>query len=124
MITLFGIKNCDTVKKARRWLEAQSIEYQFHDFRVDGINNKQVSTWVEALGTDQLINKRSTTWKGLAETDKESLTPASAIKLVLDNPTLIKRPLLYIESQKTGDDRESFYVGFKDKTYQDIFNTL
>ena len=63
MLTLYGIKNCDTVKKARRWLEDHGIEYQFHDFRQDGLDKKQLSGWVEQLGWEAILNKRSTTWR-------------------------------------------------------------
>lgn len=116
MTTLFGIKNCDTVKKARRWLESQSIEYQFHDLRLDGINAEQISQWIEVLGVETLINKRSTTWKALSEAEKQSLTADSAVGLIIDNPTLIKRPLLDINNQQ-----KELHVGFKETTYQDIF---
>lgn len=113
MITLFGIKNCDTVKKARRWLESESIEYRFHDFRVDGITAEQVTQWINATSLETLINKRSTTWKNLSDTDKENLDIQSAVPLILDQPTLIKRPLLKMDS--------GVQLGFSDKTYQALF---
>ena len=110
MLTLYGIKNCDTVKKARHWLEDHGIEYKFHDFRQDGLDQKLLKCWVEALGRDALINKRSTTWRNLAEKDKIISVDQQAIKLLLANPTLIKRPVL--ENTKT------LLVGFKEAEYE------
>lgn len=114
MITLYGIKNCDTVKKARDWLDKKKIVYQFHDFRTDGLSEAQVSTWVNELGLDTLVNKRSTTWKELNEASKNSFNATNAIKIIIENPTLIKRPLLDTGKQK--------HVGFKDAEYSKIFN--
>lgn len=91
---LYGISNCDTVKKARKWLEQQSINYIFHDFRKDGLTGKELKNWLTEIGQDVLINKRSTTWRTLPEADKKNLSQANAIKLMLANPTLIKRPVL------------------------------
>ncbi len=113
--TLFGIKNCDTVKKACKWLEHQSVSYDFHDFRLDGLEKAQVITWIEALGIDTLINKRSTTWKQLSDNDKTSLNERSAVALILENPTLIKRPLVQLNHQ--------YHVGFNEKTWQTLFAT-
>jgi arsenate reductase len=113
MITLFGIKNCDTVKKARRWLDNHSIEYQFHDFRVDGITANQVNNWLDTAGIESLINKRSTTWKSLSETQKQMLSPENAVALILEQPTLIKRPVLITNN--------GIHIGFKESSYQSIF---
>ena len=112
MITLYGIKNCNTVKKARRWLDDQSINYRFHDFRVDGLSKKQVGQWVKELGWETVVNKRSTTWKELSETKKLSLNETSVIDVIMNSPTLIKRPLL-----DTGKQRS---VGFKPDQYQSL----
>jgi Spx/MgsR family transcriptional regulator len=109
-IRLYGIKNCDTVKKAKRWLDDQNIAYEFHDFREDGLEQQQVSDWVSELGWETLVNKRSTTWKGLSDSAKASLNDQSVIVVILENPTLIKRPLL-----DTGNER---HVGFKADQYQ------
>jgi arsenate reductase len=115
MTTLFGIKNCDTVKKARRWLDAKKITYQFHDFRVDGLTEAQVQGWIDTIGLGKLVNKRSTTWKTLSNSEKEHITSnyvyASAI--LLEHPTLIKRPLLETGSVST--------VGFSEDSYKTIF---
>ena len=94
MITLYGIKNCDTVKKARRWLDDQSLSYQFHDFRQDGLDSVALSQWVEQLGWETLLNRRSTSWRQLDDADKTDLDATRAIALMLANPTLIKRPVL------------------------------
>lgn len=109
MTTLYGIKNCDTVKKARAWLENQSIDFRFHDFRADGLSESQVKAWIQELGLDTLINKRSTTWKTLDDKTKASLDEHTAVAIILESPTLIKRPLL-----DTGHQR---LVGFKADVY-------
>lgn len=113
MTTLFGIKNCDTIKKARKWLESEGIEYTFHDFRVDGLDSEQLISWVEALGWETLVNKRSTTWKQLDQKTREAMDTNLAIKTMLTHPTLIKRPVL-----DTGHDLK---VGFKADEYKSLF---
>lgn len=113
MTTLFGIPNCDTVKKARKWLEAAGIDHEFHDFRKDGLSASQVESWVEALGWETLVNKRSTTWKGLDDDVKQTLNDTNVVALVLENPTLIKRPLL--------DNGAQPQVGFKPAQYEELF---
>lgn len=113
MTTLYGIKNCDTVKKARDWLAANNINYRFHDFRTDGITESQIIQWIDELGLDALVNKRSTTWKELDDATKNNFDAQSAIKIIATNPTLIKRPLL-----DTGKRKQ---VGFKDADYVKIF---
>jgi arsenate reductase len=114
LITLYGIKNCDTVKKARKWLEVNGIEHQFHDFRVDGLDSDAVSQWLGELGWEQLVNKRSTTWKQLDQKTRDAMDSQVAKKAIIEHPTLIKRPLLDIGHQR--------FTGFSDKTYQAIFN--
>ena len=113
MTTLFGISNCDTVKKARKWLDNNQHSYRFHDFRKDGIEAQQVRGWVAALGWETLINKRSTTWKALDEETKTALSDQSVIDVILANPTLIKRPLLELDG--------TVRVGFKETDYQQLF---
>lgn len=113
MTVLYGIKNCDTVKKARQWLERQGVEYRFHDLRADGLDNATVQHWLTELGPDILVNKRSTTWKQLSEAERTLALSPDAAPLIIDNPTLIKRPLL-----DTGD---KLHCGFKDAMYADIF---
>ncbi|WP_018273997.1 Spx/MgsR family RNA polymerase-binding regulatory protein [Teredinibacter turnerae] len=109
MTTLYGIKNCDTVKKARKWLEGNSIAYTFHDFREHGLTEQQVNEWLKVLAPEVLINKRSTTWKQMSESDKAKVDAGDIAAIAAANPTLIKRPVL-----ATGD---SLQVGFKDSDY-------
>lgn len=112
MLTLYGIKNCDTVKKARLWLEAHDIEYQYHDFRQDGLEEKLLQSWIEKLGRDTLINKRSTTWRNLSDKDKNISSNTHAVKLLLANPTLIKRPVVQKDKK--------ILVGFKEIEFSTI----
>jgi len=114
MITLYGIKNCDTVKKARDWLLKNNVEYRFHDFRADGLDKAQVKNWISEIGLENLVNKRSTTWKELDENIKEQFSEKNADAVIAENPTLIKRPLLDTGKQK--------FVGFKETEYTKIFN--
>mgnify|MGYP001038360773 CR=1 FL=1 len=114
LITLYGIKNCDTVKKARNWLAAHRVEYQFHDFRADGLEPKAVEGWLRELGWQNLVNRRSTSWKALDETSRETMTEGTALTAILAQPTLIKRPLL-----DTGHER---FVGFTAASYEKIFS--
>lgn len=113
MIVLYGISNCDTVKKARRWLDAADIEYRFHDFRADGLERKLVQQWVEELGWEQLVNRRSTSWKQLDPGQRDSMDDRAAVEAILALPTLVKRPLLDI-----GHER---HLGFSPAQYQEIF---
>ncbi|MFT6113291.1 MAG: arsenate reductase [Oleispira sp.] len=115
MITMFGIKNCDTIKKARKWLETESIDYQFHDYKKDGLSAKMLNTWVKDLGWETLVNKRGTTWRKLPEDVKESVDQASAIQIMLENTSIIKRPLLI-------DGAGNILLGFKADDYQNFIN--
>ncbi len=94
VITLYGIKNCDTVKKARKWLDMHGVDYQYHDFRENGLDEESVSAWIDELGWQNLLNRRSTSWKALDEQTRLNMDEARARKAVLLHPTLIKRPLL------------------------------
>lgn len=114
MITLYGIRNCDTVKRARKWLEARDIEYRFHDFREDGLERQQVATWLDALGWVTLINKHSTAWRHLDEATRRSLDDSSALDTILQHPTLIQRPLLDIGGE--------YHSGFSPAHYENLFN--
>jgi arsenate reductase len=115
VITLYGIKNCDTVKKARTWLEEHSVDYTFHDFRADGLSRESAEGWLNELGWETLVNKRSTTWKELDSTVRDSMSDPTALEMVMKHPTLIKRPLL-----DTGRER---HCGFKADLYEEIFRT-
>ena len=92
---LYGIKNCDTIKKAKKWLEEQQIAYQFHDYRADGLDAELLRTFIEQLGWESLLNTRGTTWRKLTESVRQSINNAdSAAELMLAQPAIIKRPLL------------------------------
>lgn len=93
MLTVYGIKNCDTVKKALKWLDAEGIEHTFHDLRADGVDEATVARWIDALGWESVLNRRSTTWRQLSEKDKEGLNEKRAATLAVEQPTLIKRPV-------------------------------
>jgi arsenate reductase len=114
VITLYGIKNCDTVKKARKWLDEHGVDYQYHDFRENGLGEEAVTAWIEELGWQNLLNRRSTSWKALPEKTRLNMDEAAARKAVLLHPTLIKRPLL-----DTGKQR---FTGFSAASYVKIFN--
>lgn len=94
MTTLYGIKNCDTVKKARLWLESHAVAYTFHDFRTDGLNSELLETLESALGWETLLNRRGTTWRKLEEGQRDELDRDKAMALMLAQPSLIKRPVL------------------------------
>ncbi len=112
MHIIYGIKNCDTVRKARKWLEQNGIDYRFHDFRADGIDEGLLKKFESSLGWEKLLNKRSTSWKQLNNEDKTDLSKEKAIALMLETPTLIKRPVL-----DTGDQ---ILIGFNPETYQQL----
>ena len=110
MIILYGIPNCDTMKKARKWLDQNKIDYQFHDYKKLGVPEKQLKQWVKQLGWEILLNKRGTTWRKLDETVKQSINQKSAIQIMLDNPSIIKRPVL--------DANGKISAGFSEQDYK------
>lgn len=112
MITLYGISNCDTIKKARKWLEANSIDYRFHDFRKDGLEAALLRSWVSELGYETLLNKRGTTWRQLPDSVKAGIDETQAIAVMLEQPAIIKRPVLDTGTVRT--------VGFKDAEYASL----
>ena len=112
-MTLYGIKNCDTVRKARKWLQANQPDVTFHDFREDGLEKEQLARWVDSIGWEKLFNKRSTSFRNLTDADKADINQDKAISLMLEHPTLIKRPVLV-----NGDKVQ---VGFKEAEYQAWF---
>ncbi|WP_455205836.1 ArsC family reductase [Kaarinaea lacus] len=113
MTTLYGISNCDTVKKARKWLDAAGIDYEFHDLRKQGLTQPLLRGWVNSLGWQPLINKRGTTWRKLGDQAKNLETDEQAIALMLDQPTVIKRPVLV--------HNQSIKVGFNEEEYKALF---
>lgn len=104
MITIYGIPNCDTCRKARKWLTEHDIDHAFHDFRKDGLRQDQVVSWVEAVGWEALLNRRGTTWRKLSDADKAGLDARAASALMTANPTLIKRPVF--------EGLENILIGF------------
>ena len=93
MITLYGIKNCDTVKKARAWLEQHGVDHAFHDFREDGLDRGQLQGWLDELGWETLINRRSTTWRQFSDAEKQT-AETDPMALLQAHPTLLKRPVI------------------------------
>lgn len=112
-VIVYGIKNCDTIKKARKWLDENNISYQFHDFRIDGIDRNIIEKWLQPLDWNVLLNTRSTTWRKLPEQDRTGMNKSKAITLMLAQPTLIKRPVLSVKNRH--------HVGFKTDQYEAIF---
>ncbi len=113
MTTLYGIKNCDTIRKARKWLEANGTDYQFHDLRSDGLGESQLKQWIDTLGWETLLNKRGMSWRKLADENKLDLDAGKAMQLMLTQPVMIKRPIL----EHKGD----LFCGFSEANYQKIF---
>ena len=93
-VTIYGIKNCDTMKKARTWLEAQSIAYDFHDYKAAGIDKAHLQAWVKELGWETVLNRAGTTFRALPDADRQGLTAEKAVALMLAQPSMIKRPIL------------------------------
>ncbi|RDV01869.1 ArsC family reductase [Undibacter mobilis] len=112
-ITIYGIKNCDTMKKARAFLDKKGVDYAFHDYKTAGIDKDKLAAWAKKVGWETLLNKAGTTFKKLPEQDKEGLTEAKAIKLMLAQPSMIKRPVLEIGGGK-------ILVGFKPEDYAKV----
>ena len=109
---MYGIKNCDTIKKARKFLEVNNIEYEFHDFRENGLNPIQLRSWMSELGWEKVINKRSTTWRNLPNETKENMNEVLAIVVAEEQPTIIKRPVLEVADR--------VMIGFSEKEYQNL----
>ena len=114
MTTIYGIKNCDTMKKAFKWLDEHGVDYDFHDYKKVGLDEKQLKTWVKQVGWETLVNRRGTTWRKLPEADRENINEAKAIKLMLANLSLIKRPVL--------NNSNTLQIGFKADEYEQLFS--
>jgi arsenate reductase len=112
-ITIYGIKNCDTMKKARSWLDAHGVVYMFHDYKIEGVARKVLEEWVRAVGWETLLNRAGTTFRNLPDADKKSLGEKKAIALMLAQPSMIKRPVLNVSGR--------LIVGFKPETYATTF---
>ena len=112
-ITLHGIANCDTVRKARRWLDDNDMTYRFHDFRKDGVDEAMLQGWIETLDDwGELVNRRGTTWRQLAEERRANLDEAGAVALMIEHPSVIKRPVLVREG--------IVLVGFDETMYRKL----
>ena len=111
--TIYGIKACDTLKKARDWLDGHGVAYAFHDYKTVGIDRPRLEAWSKAVGWETLLNKAGTTFRKLPDAAREGLTEARAIGLMLDQPSMIKRPVLDIGGK--------LLVGFKPEQYEAAF---
>ena len=113
-VKLYGISSCDTIRKAKTWLKNQQIEFEFHDYRKQGLEQKLLESMISVLGWEAMLNRHGTTWRALPDTVKEQIDQASAMRVMLDNPAIIKRPLLATANQ--------LHLGFSDRQYQEIFS--
>jgi arsenate reductase (glutaredoxin) len=113
MITIYGIKNCDTMKKARAWLDAQGLAYAFHDYKTAGIERGRLESWAGKVGWEALLNRTGTTFRKLPDADKAGLSEAKAIALMLAQPSMIKRPVMEAGGRTV--------VGFKPEVYGRVF---
>ncbi len=113
-VTLYGISNCDTIKKARNWLERHRVDYSFHDYRKQGLEPELIEAMETALGWEAMLNRRGTTWRALPDSIKENIDRGSALAAMLQNPALIKRPILATEGR-------GFDLGFNEGLYAEIF---
>jgi arsenate reductase len=112
-ITIYGIKACDTMKKARAWLDARGVAYVFHDYKAVGIDRARLLDWSRQVGWEALLNRAGTTFRKLPEVDKQGLSEAKAVALMIAQPSMIKRPVL--------DRRGTLIVGFKPEVYAAAF---
>ncbi len=99
MNKLFGISNCDSVKKAKKWLIENNIEFEFYDYKKQGVPEEKLKKWIKQVGWEILLNKRGTTWRKLNDTVKDSVDEKSAFRIMMENPSIIKRPVFEIEHE-------------------------
>ena len=114
MLTVYGIKSCDSCRRARKFLTEHNIEYQFHDLREDGLDIQMLERWSDRIGWQKLLNKQSLTWRKIPEVDRADMTRDKALAAMIDGPTLVKRPVL--EADKF------IAVGFSEKRFSDFIN--
>jgi arsenate reductase len=112
-VTIYGIKNCDTMKKARAWLDERGLAYRFHDYKTDGIARDRLEQWLGSVGWETLLNRAGTTFRKLPDADREGLDQAKAVALMLAQPSMIKRPVLEVDG--------ALVVGFKPDIYARTF---
>jgi len=110
-ITIYGIKNCDTMKKARAWLDAKGVPYAFHDYKAQGIDRARLEAWAGAVGWETLLNRAGTTFRKLPEAERAGIDERKALALMLDQPSMIKRPVLDLGGR--------IFVGFKPEMYDE-----
>jgi arsenate reductase len=113
-VTIYGIKACDTMKKARTWLDEHGVAYAFHDYKAVGVDRAKLQAWAGAVGWETLLNRAGTTFRGLPDTDKQGLNETKAIGLMLAQPSMIKRPVLEADGR--------LLVGFKPADYSAAFS--
>jgi len=113
MVSIYGIQNCDTMKKAMRWLDEAGVDYRFHDYRKQGLDAELLAGWCAQLGWEALLNRRGTTWRKLDDAVKQDLDEAQAIALMCEHPAMIKRPVLVMP--------ERVEVGFSAERYSELF---
>jgi len=111
--TLYGISNCDTIRKARRWLDAHDVEYRFHDVRKDGLDRKTLRGWIKELDWENLLNRRGSTWRTLPEAVRDGIDAQAAEDLMLEHPASIKRPVLAHNGK--------LFLGFQETAYAALF---
>jgi arsenate reductase (glutaredoxin) len=116
MVRLYGIPNCDTMKKARQWLTTHGIEYEFIDYKKTAIDELRLRRWVKQVGWEGLLNRRGTTWRKLDDSIKAEVDESHAIRLMQETPSIIKRPVL--------EQGNSLHVGFKADEYEKIFSDI
>jgi len=112
MIKVYGIPNCDTMKKARKWLDNNNLEYEFHDYKKLGVPEKNLKNWAKKVGWEIVLNKRGTTWRKLSDEIKDNIDEQSSIQVMLENPSAIKRPVL--------ENNELLLIGFKEDEYESL----
>ena len=114
-IQIYGIPNCDTVKKARKWLDAQGLDYAFHDFKKEGVDTAELARWADTAGGEVLLNRRGTTFRKLCDNEKADMDREKALRLMAEHPSLIKRPVAMKE------DAQSVLVGFAESEWENAF---
>lgn len=112
-VAVYGIKNCDTMKKARAWLDAHGVAYKFHDYKTEGVTREKLEAWAKKVGWEVLLNRAGTTFKKLPDAERAHVTEKKAFALMLDQPSMIKRPVV-----ETGG---KVIVGFKPEVYEGVF---
>lgn len=116
MLTIYGIKSCDTCRRARKCLTEKGIEHNFHDVRDDGLDIQMLERWTDRIGWEKLLNKKSLTWRKIPEVDRNDMTRDKALAAMIDKPTLIKRPVL--------ESPEFIAVGFSEKRFEEFLSKL